>query len=180
MLSHTPISPSIDIFKPYLMDSDLIYPTSSPEVVTIVDALEIPFPKISQFCEANEMDDKASPNRGDKGTPKCKSRKSWVSLTVTNINRHPAELPLTLWPSAGSNHDNTLGIIHIPPQPFHAPIKRKHYDQSPDPYHSALSISPTPKLPAKKWRPKDLELETSSECKVFTQRLEKGKLKHHP
>jgi hypothetical protein len=166
------------------MDSDMIYPTSSPEAVTVVDDIKIPFLNRLQLHEVDETNDKASPNRGDKDTPRSKSRKPKVSLTVTDINcypcRYPTELLLALWPT--SNNTPGVGVIHIPPQPFHTPVKRKHYDRSPDPYCSTLSVSPAPELPAKKWRPKDFNLETSSEPEVLAQPIErsKGKLKHRP
>jgi hypothetical protein len=67
MLSYTSINPSIDVFKPYLMDSDLIYPTLSPEAVTVVNAFKIPFLKRFQSHEVYETDDKASPGQGRQG-----------------------------------------------------------------------------------------------------------------
>ena len=158
------------------MDSNLIYPTSSPEVVAMVDAFNIPSLKRFPSLEVDDTDDEASPDRGDKDTPRSKSRKPQATFTVTDINHHhPAELPLALWPPS----NNTLGVICIPPQPFHTPVKRKHRDRSPDPYCFTSSIFPAPELPAKKWRPKEFDLETSSEPEVLVQRS-KEKPKHCP
>ncbi len=94
MLSYTPITPSIDIYKPSPMNSDSIFPSSSP---TAADAFNIPFPKRYQSFEAEETDNKSYPNRGDKDTPRSKSGTSQVSLAATDINSHPAELPPALW-----------------------------------------------------------------------------------
>ena len=152
------------------MDSDLIYPTSSPAAV---DNLKIPFSKTFQSFEVNDTDDDVSPNERDENTFKGKFGRLQASFIVTD---HPIELPPALW--APSNNTQGRSVIRIPPQhsPFHTPIKRKHNNQSPDPYCSTLSISPAP---AKKWRPKAFNEDPSSEPEVFIQ-SSKGKLKHHP
>jgi hypothetical protein len=155
------------------MDSDLIFPSSSP---TVAIALKIPFPKEIQSFEAEETDDESSLNRREKGTPRSKSGTSQASLAATDIISHPAELPPALWAPTGSS--NTLGVIRIPPQPFHTPVKRKRRDKSLGPSFSTLSISPSPELPAKKWRPSAFDQEASSELEIFVQRS-KGKPKHH-
>jgi hypothetical protein len=173
---YTPISLLIDIYKPSLMSSDLIFPSSSP---TAADALKIPFPKRYQSFEAKETDDESSPNRRVKSSPESKSGTSQASLAATDINSRPAELPPALWAPTGTGSNNTLGVIRIqaiPPQPFHTPVKRKCRDKSPDPCFSTLSVSPSPKLPAKKWRPNAFDQEASSELEVFVQRS-KGKLR---
>ena len=76
-----------------------------------------------------------------------------------------------------------MGIIRIPPQPLHTPVKRKLHNQSPvRSVRSELSISLSPELPAKitkKWRPKDFEQDPSSELEVLVQKSN-GKLKHRP
>jgi hypothetical protein len=103
-----------------------------------------------------------------------------ASLTVTDmINHHPTELPLALWPP--TNNTLSLGLIRIPPQPFHTPVKHKHHRQSPD-HCLTLSISSEPELSAKnfKWEPKDFEQEPSSEPEVLAwPKRSKAKLKHH-
>src|SRR5712691_4278111 len=94
MLSYTPITPSIDIYKPSPMNSDSIFPSSLP---TAADAFNIPFPKRYQSFEAEETNDKSYPNRGDKGISRSKSGTSQISLAATDINSHHAELPPALW-----------------------------------------------------------------------------------
>ena len=81
---------------------------------------------------------------------------------MTDINRYPAELPPALWAPSPSN---STGSIRLQPWSFHTPVKRKHHDQSTDPYCLPSTISPAPKLPAiKKPKLKDTpELELSSE-----------------
>src|SRR6266849_7909380 len=165
-----PISLLIDIYKLSLMSSDLIFSSSSP---TATDALKIPFPKRFQSFEAKETDNESPPNTRDKGTPRGKSGTFQVSSAVTDINSRSAELPPMLWAPTGSN--NTLGVIRIPLQPFHTPVKCKCHDKSPDPYFSTqtLSISPSPESwqsSAKKWRPKAFDHEASSELEIFIQR----------
>jgi hypothetical protein len=49
------------------MDSDLIYPTSSPEAVTMVNAFKIPFLKIFQSHEVYETDDETYHGQGRQG-----------------------------------------------------------------------------------------------------------------
>jgi hypothetical protein len=176
-LSYTSITRLIDTSKGYLMDSDPIYPRSSPAAV---DAFEIPFPRRFLSYEVDGTDDKVSPNGRDGDTSRGKSTKPRVNLTVTNIICRPTELPPALW--APDNNTPGPGTIRLPPKPFHTPTKRKHHEQSPDPYRTTLSISSTPELPAKRWRPKDFEQETSSELEIFAQSapLPKGKLKCRP
>ena len=64
MLLYTSITPSIDMFKPYLMDSDLICPTPSPAAVNF---FKIPF---SMRFEVGKIDDGESPDERDEDTPK--------------------------------------------------------------------------------------------------------------
>jgi hypothetical protein len=78
-------------------------------------------------------------------------------------------------------------VIRIPPQPFQTPVKHKHRDRSPDPHSFTVSISLSPtsefgELPAKKWRPKAFEQESSSEPEIIVQRSKgkRFKRKHCP
>jgi hypothetical protein len=65
------------------MDSDTLYPTSSPAAS---DTVKIPFPNRLQFCEVDGTDDESSLNGRDKDMSSSKSGKPRASLTVTDTN----------------------------------------------------------------------------------------------
>jgi hypothetical protein len=77
MLSYTLTSPSIDVSRPYLMDSDTLYPTSSPAAS---GTLKTPFSNRSQFYEADGTDDEVSLNGRPKDTSRSKSGKPQANL----------------------------------------------------------------------------------------------------
>ncbi len=99
MLSHTPASPSIDMSKPYVMEFDPLYPTSSPAAMPANDTLKTPFPNISQIYEVDDEASLNAINRRDKDTPGSMSGNPQASLDLTDTT-HAPHITTTLLPHA--------------------------------------------------------------------------------